>query len=93
MGFRQIYDGLRTSWVTLIYDENVSTLRCLICDAQYTTGFRAFAESEHPLGEESIPLTEGITEAKASRRNCGSEGVFAESMRGPSWRTCAERPT
>jgi hypothetical protein len=64
---------------------------------QVTTGFGAFAESEHPLDEGSIPLGEGITErkvsAKTSRRNCAGEGVFNESLRDPSWRTCAERPT
>jgi hypothetical protein len=37
MGFTPIYDDLRTSWITLIYDENVSSSRRLICDAQYMT--------------------------------------------------------
>jgi hypothetical protein len=37
MGFRQIYDGFRTSWITLIYDENLRTSREGICDAQYMT--------------------------------------------------------
>jgi hypothetical protein len=37
MGFRQIYDGLRTSWITLIYDENLRTSREGIRDAQYMT--------------------------------------------------------
>jgi hypothetical protein len=27
MGFAPIYDGLRTSWITLIYDENLRTSR------------------------------------------------------------------
>jgi hypothetical protein len=35
MSFTPIYDDLRTSWITLIYDENVSSSRRLICDAQY----------------------------------------------------------
>jgi hypothetical protein len=66
---------------------------CICC----TTGFEAFAESEVPLGEGGFPLVEGFTErklsAKASRRRCASEGVFAESMWDPSRRTCAERST
>jgi hypothetical protein len=37
MGFRQIYDGLRTSWIMLIYDENLRTSREGIRDAQYMT--------------------------------------------------------
>jgi hypothetical protein len=37
MGFAPIYDGLRTSWITLIYDENLSTPREGIRDAQYMT--------------------------------------------------------
>jgi hypothetical protein len=35
MGFTPIYDGLRTSWITLIYDENLRTSREGIRDAQY----------------------------------------------------------
>jgi hypothetical protein len=37
MGFTPIYDGLRTSWIMLIYDENLRTSREGICDAQYMT--------------------------------------------------------
>jgi hypothetical protein len=37
MGFTPIYDYLRTSWIRLIYDENFSSSRRLICDAQYNT--------------------------------------------------------
>jgi hypothetical protein len=35
MGFRQIYDSFRTSWITLIYDKNLRTSREGIHDAQY----------------------------------------------------------
>jgi hypothetical protein len=37
MGFTPIYDGLRTSWTTLIYDENLRTSQEGIRDAQYMT--------------------------------------------------------
>jgi hypothetical protein len=37
LGFTAIYDDLRTSWITLIYDENVGSSRRLICNAQYMT--------------------------------------------------------
>jgi hypothetical protein len=41
----------------------------------------AFAESEVPLGERAVPLVEGFGEsklsAKASRRHCTGEVVFA----------------
>jgi hypothetical protein len=37
MGFTPIYDGLRTSWITLIYDKNLSSSQGLIYDAQYMT--------------------------------------------------------
>jgi hypothetical protein len=37
MGFPAIYDGLRTSWIMLIYDKNVSSSLHLIFDAQYIT--------------------------------------------------------
>jgi hypothetical protein len=37
MGFTPIYDDLRTSWITLIYDENLRTSREGIRDAQYMT--------------------------------------------------------
>jgi hypothetical protein len=37
MGFTPIYDGLRTSWITLIHDENLRTSREGIRDAQYMT--------------------------------------------------------
>jgi hypothetical protein len=37
VGFRQIYDDLRTSWITLIYDENLRTSLEGIRDAQYMT--------------------------------------------------------
>jgi hypothetical protein len=57
----------------------------------------AFAESEVPLGEGGFPLIEDFTErklsAKASRRRCAGEGVFAESMWDPSRRRFTERPT
>jgi hypothetical protein len=53
-------------------------------DRAATTGFEAFAESEVPLGEGAFPLVEGFGErklsAKASRRHCTSEAVFAESI-------------
>jgi hypothetical protein len=49
-----------------------------------TTGFEAIAESEVPLGEGAFPLVEGFGErklsAKASRRHCTGEDVFAESI-------------
>jgi hypothetical protein len=45
----------------------------------------------------AFPLVEGFGErklsAKASRRHCTGEDVFAESMQDPSRRTCAEKPT
>jgi hypothetical protein len=34
LGFTSIYDGLKTSWITSIHDENVNTSREVICDAQ-----------------------------------------------------------
>jgi hypothetical protein len=37
MGFTPVYDGLRTSWITLIYDENLRTSREGIRDTQYMT--------------------------------------------------------
>jgi hypothetical protein len=37
MGIIPIYDELRTSWIMLIYDENISSSRRLTCDAQYVT--------------------------------------------------------
>jgi hypothetical protein len=37
MGFTPIYDALRMSWITLIYDENLRTSREGIRDAQYMT--------------------------------------------------------
>jgi hypothetical protein len=37
MGFTPIYDGLRTSWITLIHDKNLRTSREGIRDAQYMT--------------------------------------------------------
>jgi hypothetical protein len=37
MGFTPIYDALRTSWITLIYDENLRTSREGIHDDQYMT--------------------------------------------------------
>jgi hypothetical protein len=37
MGFTPIYDDLRTSWITLIYDKNLRTSREGIRDAQYMT--------------------------------------------------------
>jgi hypothetical protein len=37
MGFTPIYDGFRTSSITLIYDKNLRTSREGIRDAQYTT--------------------------------------------------------
>jgi hypothetical protein len=37
MGFTPIYDALRMSWITLIYDENLRTSREEIHDAQYMT--------------------------------------------------------
>jgi hypothetical protein len=37
MGFTPIYDGMRTSWITQIYDENLRTSREGIRDAQYMT--------------------------------------------------------
>jgi hypothetical protein len=37
MGFTSIYDGLRMSWITLIYDENLRTSQKGIRDAQYMT--------------------------------------------------------
>jgi hypothetical protein len=37
MGFTPIYDDLRTSWIMLIYDENLRTSREGIRDAQYMT--------------------------------------------------------
>jgi hypothetical protein len=37
MGFTPIYDDLGTSWITLIYDENLRTSREGIRDAQYMT--------------------------------------------------------
>jgi hypothetical protein len=62
-----------------------------------TTGFGAFAESEVPLGKGAFPLVEGFTErklsAEASQRSCAGEGVFTESRREPSRRTCVERST
>jgi hypothetical protein len=36
-GFTPIYDGLKTSWITSIHDENVNTSREVICDVQYVT--------------------------------------------------------
>jgi hypothetical protein len=56
-----------------------------------TTEFRAFAESEVPLGEGCIPLVEGFTErklsAKTSQRSSTSKDVCAESMQDPSVNT------
>jgi hypothetical protein len=37
VGFRQFYDGFKSSWITLIYDENLRTSREGIRDAQYMT--------------------------------------------------------
>jgi hypothetical protein len=37
MGFTPIYNALRTSWITLIYDENLRMSREGIRDAQYMT--------------------------------------------------------
>jgi hypothetical protein len=37
MGFTLIYDGLKTSWITSIHDENVNTSQEVICDAQSMT--------------------------------------------------------
>jgi hypothetical protein len=37
MGFTPIYDGLRTSWITLTHDKNLRTSREGIRDAQYMT--------------------------------------------------------
>jgi hypothetical protein len=37
LGFTPIYDGLKTSWITSIHDENVNTSREVICDAQSMT--------------------------------------------------------
>jgi hypothetical protein len=37
LGFIPIYDGLKTSWITSIHDENVNTSREVICDAQSMT--------------------------------------------------------
>jgi hypothetical protein len=62
-----------------------------------TTRFEAFAENEVPLGEGGFPLVESFTErklsAKASRRRCAGEGVFAGSMWDPSRWRFTERPT
>jgi hypothetical protein len=37
LGFTPIYDGLKTSWITSIHDENVNMSREVICDAQSMT--------------------------------------------------------
>jgi hypothetical protein len=37
LGFTPIYDGVKTSWITSIHDENVNTSREVICDAQSMT--------------------------------------------------------
>jgi purine nucleoside phosphorylase len=63
----------------------------------FTTGFSPFAEREGTLAERMFPLGEAFTESFlsviASRCHSTGEEVFAESMRGPSRQTCAERPT
>jgi hypothetical protein len=65
-------------------------------EACRTTGFSPFAEREVTLAERVFPLGEAFTERKlsamASRRRSTGKELFAESMRGPSRRTCAERP-
>jgi hypothetical protein len=62
-----------------------------------TTGFGPFAERELTLAEGVFPLGETFPESKlsvkASWRCSAGEELFAESMRGPSRRTCAERAT
>jgi hypothetical protein len=40
LGFTPIYDGLITSGITSIYDENVNTSREVICDAQSMTKWK-----------------------------------------------------
>jgi hypothetical protein len=59
-----------------------SISRGQLLPATATTGNRAFAESEDPLGEGAFPLVEGFGErklaAKASQRHCTGEGAFAE---------------
>jgi hypothetical protein len=61
----------------------------------FTTGFRAFVESRHPLSEGLFPhsgaFTESLLSAKGSRRTPAGEGPFVESRGSPSLWMCAER--
>jgi hypothetical protein len=65
--------------------------------ASGTTGFGHFAERDVTLAEQVFPLGEAFIERKlsatVSRRRSTGEELSTESMRGPSRRTCAERPT
>jgi hypothetical protein len=77
MGFRQIYDGLRTSWITLIYDENLRTSREWIRDAQYMT-FSNFVINvvlwrnfDDPWRKSTVMDHEIVCSARAARR-CSS---------------------
>jgi hypothetical protein len=45
LGFTPIYDGLKTSWITLIHEENVNTSREVICDAQSMTKLKFITDA------------------------------------------------
>jgi hypothetical protein len=45
LGFTPIYDGLKTSWITSIHDENVNRSREVICDAQSMTKWKFITDA------------------------------------------------